>query len=662
MAAYDPNKGKGRVPDNIADPKATEPSMSAPQPMPGKPAASYVKQQPAAPAPQADWQPPQQQTGWSGSYPVQQGYPAYPNQQSYPVRTPSQGIPGGQLPPQQYGSWQQAPVPPQQQGYQTPTGRGWSQPYPNQQNQNAWQGGYTVNQWTGGGYAPVYENLVGPEKPEKPAHAPMSRSTIIKLIAAAAAVVIAIVVVVGLMARKNQINALYASVNAYNDRYCQGVYVDGIHLGGMTREEAYNTVQQSAQLKCDEWRVQLVMPDGTLLDEINAQDLGLTVHVDDALNDAWMQGHTGATVDERRAAMDALLENPYHVSTALPSGNNQVVEQILSDLAAQEYVPAEDATFVFDAELTNPFTIVPEVVGKYLDVASVKEQVYDMVSRMESGTITLETTPIYPTVTADQVAKKTTLIARAYTPISSTSTVNRDLNIERACELINGVEIAPGKNFSFNDIVGKRSKNNGFYLAIEYAYGEQREGYGGGVCQVSSTIYWAAVRANMDIVKRTQHSLEVGYTDFGFDATVNYDGKKIDFVFKNNTDSTIYITTKVRWIPNIDSKHYLVVCEIYGPAPEANVTYDIVAVETEIPIPEEIPVVPDEKAEYVIYTDETKTVLGKTGTTVDSYKVKYVDGVEVERTHLYTDTYKPVQTVTYVGVTERPLPTTTPWN
>ena len=661
MATHDPNKSKGRVPANIADPKAAEPSMSAPQPMPGKPAASYVKQQTAAPARPADWQPPQNSSGWSGAYPVQQ-YPAYPPQQSYPVRTPSQGIPGGQLPPQQYSGWQQAQMPPQQQSYQTPPGRGWSQPYANQQNQNEWQGGYTVNQWSGGGYAPAYENMLGQEQPPKPPRGPMSRSTILKLIAAAAAVVIAIVVVVGLMVRRNQINALYASVAAYNDRYCQGVYVDGIHLGGITREEAYNTVQQSAQLKCDEWRVQLITPDGALLDEIDSKDLGLTVHVEDALNDAWQQGHTGATVEERRAAMEALLETPYHVSTALPSGNNQVIETILSDLAAKEYVPAENATFQFEPDYTYPFTIEPEVVGKYLDVASVKQQVYDMVARMESGTIMLETTPIYPTVTAAQVHQKTALIATAYTAISSTSSPNRDANIERACELINGTKIEPGKTFSFNGVVGSRSKKNGFHLATVYEYGKEAEGYGGGVCQVSSTMYWAAIRANLEIVKREQHSLKVGYTALGYDATVNYDGRKIDFSFRNNTGSTLYITTKVRWIPSIDSKHYLVVCEIYGPAPEANVTYDIVAVESDIPIPEEIPVVPDEKAEYVTYTDETKTVPGKVGTLVESYKVMYVDGVEVERTPLYTDTYKPVQTVTYVGVTERPLPTTTPWN
>ena len=244
--------------------------------------------------------------------------------------------------------------------------------------------------------------------------------------------------------------------------------------------------------------------------------------------------------------------------------------------------------------------------------------------------------------------------------ISTTSTPDRDANIARAAELINGTIIEPGRNFSFNNVVGARTKKNGFFPAKVYAYGKEEEGYGGGVCQVSSTMYWAAIRANLEIVKREQHGLKVGYTDLGFDATVNYDGRKIDFAFKNNTGSKLYIITKVMLNTRLDKNHYVVICDLYGAAPEPGVTYDIVAYETEIPMPEPT-VVPDKKAEHVVYTDETYTEQGRVGTQVDSFKVKYVNGEEVERTPLYTDIYAPVQTVTYVGVSERPLPSETPW-
>ena len=679
----DDKKGKtGRKARQTSDLLQSEPSMSAPSPMPGKPATSYVKPQSAqSQSPQAEWQYAQNgysnvQQGWSASQPVQQ-YQSYPLQQGYQP-TPSQGIPGGQLPPQQYG-WQQSYTPaPQQSGwqqpYQPPTGRGWTQPYPVQQPmqqpvqqpvQNNWQGGYAVGQWADSGYAPVYGQTpaqggnTGGQNPPG-GRPPLNQSGIIKLVAAAVVVLIAVIFVVSLVNHQNQTQERYAEVQAYNDRYCQGVYVDGIHLGGMTREEARAAVQKSAQLKCDEWNVSLQTTAGEYVGEINSYHLGMTVHVDTALEEAWQQGHTGATVNERKEAMDALLDSPYHTSTALPSGDTDAIDRILSEFAASVYVPAMDAYIAtFTPYATNPFEIVEGTTGRYLDVESIKDQVYDMVSRMESGVITLEPTTLYPAITKADLEKQTTLIGSHYTAISTTSTEERDANIERACDLISGTIIAPGNTFSFNEIVGPRTKKNGFHLATVYNYGKEEPGYGGGVCQVSSTIYVAAVRANLEIVKRSQHGLKVNYTDYGLDATVNYDGKKIDFAFRNNTQGNIYVVTKVMKKPKVDKNHYLVICDIYGPALETGVTYDLVATVMEVPIPEAT-VVPDKKATHVVYADETYTEPGKIGYEVDSYKVKYVNGEKVQETHMYHDTYAAVQPITYVGVSERPITTEEP--
>ena len=653
MSGYDNNKGSFSA-DHYADPMLGEPSMSAPSPMPGKPAASYVK--PAAPEKpaQTDWQPAQETSAsygaaWNGQYPPQQGN--VPLQQGY------------YAPAQQYG-WQQGQAAQQgwNQPYQQPAGQSWNQPYPAEQDQqagNSWQGGYAAGQWVGG-YTPAYDQQPantgnGGSGGGKPV---ISRMTMIILLAALALILIVVVVVNSHTTRENENQAIYESVKAYEDRFCEGVYVDGIHLGGMTYEEAKSTVQQSAQLKCDEWNVALRTPAGEYLGEINSYHLGMTVHVDDALNEAWQQGHSTDDVALRKAEMDALKTKPFHTSTALPSSDTADIDRILNEIAEGMYVPATNAYATFNPQLTNPFEVFDGVPGQYLDVASIKTQVYDMVARMESGEIKIAPTVLQPAVTREMVESQTRLIGTHYTPISTTSTENRNLNVERACDLINGVCIEPGKTFSFNEIVGPRSKKNGFYTAIEYAYGKQVEGYGGGVCQVSSTIYVAAVRANMEIVKRTQHSLEVNYTTFGLDATVNYDGKKIDFVFRNNTNSNIYVVTKVMKKPKIDKNHYLVVCEIYGPAMEPGVTYDLVSTQVEVPIPEPT-IVPDKKAEHVIYMYETLDVPGKIGYEVDSFKVKYVDGTEVERTHLFHDTYAAVQPITYVGVSERPLDTWT---
>ena len=662
MNPYQPNDQQRMQPKGM-DPMQGEPSMNAPSPMPGRPAANYVK--PEQPASQATWQ----QQGWSQQQGgVQQGYMPPPGYQ-YRQSTPSQGIPGGQLPPQQYG-WQQSYQPPQQQGYpqgyQQPAGRGWTQPYPVQPKQNQqWQGGYQPGPWSGG-YTPDYNQpaqSMPPAQGGKGGNSGSRKSLLLVLAVVAVVLLVVMITSNNQNTLRKQEEALQQAVAAYNDRYCQGVYVDGIHLGGMTREEARNAVQQSAQLKCDEWNVALVTPAGDYLGEINSYHLGMTVHVDDALNEAWLQGHTGATAQEKKAAMDALLTEPFHTSTALPSGNTADVDRILGEIAASVYIPAKDAyiaEFNPHTGLAHPFTIAEESVGRALDVESIKAQMYDMVSRMESGTIVIEPTPLYPAYTKAQLQQATTLIGTHYTKISTTSTEGRNDNIKRACELITGKVVMPGESFSFNGVVGPRTQKNGFKIATVYEYGKEEEGYGGGICQVSSTIYVAAVRANLEITKRSQHGLVVGYTDLGLDATVNYDGRKIDFAFRNNTSSPIYIITKVMKKPQIDRTRDLVICEIYGQALETGVTYDLIATQTEVPIPEAT-VTPDKKAEHVIYTDETFTVAGRIGYEVDSYKIKYVNGEEVERTHMYHDTYKAVAPVIYTGVSERPLPTVAPW-
>ena len=113
----------------------------------------------------------------------------------------------------------------------------------------------------------------------------------------------------------------------------------------------------------------------------------------------------------------------------------------------------------------------------------------------------------------------------------------------------------PGADFPFNapvlaDRADHRHLHRGFYPAIEYVYGEHVEGYGGGVCQASTTLYQAAVCAGLQILKREPHSDSVSYTDYGKDATVYWVGKrKIDLTFKNNTEDPIYIIAAVQKDP-----------------------------------------------------------------------------------------------------------------
>ncbi|MBQ8653857.1 MAG: VanW family protein [Clostridia bacterium] len=577
--------------------------------------------------PQDDWQ--------QGAHPGRQGY-----QPAKPVR---------QAAPYQSGWGQQPYQPTYQQSYGAPNQPAAQQPYgyqeqPRQQG-NPYGGSYFAPQGRGMQGYPQEQPRQGGRPPRK---TPVLRN--ILLIILCVGIIAGAVVGGRYMLQQKELTDYVAS---YDNVFCNGVYVDGIHLGGMTADQGIAAVQMQAQQRSDAWSVRLTYQ-GQLVTEIKASQLNMSVDVMAVLNEAWQQGRTGDT-KTRKAAMDALLVTPYQGYTAMPSGDTSVIDTILDGIRNQVYRAPQNAAIIsFNPEKTvDLFTFQEEVPGRYLDTAPLKEQIYQMVSTMTSGSIEVNPVEIQPDITVAMLKETVALRGSAYTKISTTSTEDRNKNIIRSCNLISGTIIQPGQTFSFNEVVGKRTVENGFYKAIEYANGEHVEGIGGGVCQTSSTVYLASVAAGMEIVKREPHSDEVNYTAYGMDATVYWEyGRKIDYVFRNNTDKPIYMVARVQSDP--DSKRRLICkVEIYG-ASMGDVTYSLETQTVEILQPGADVIVKDKKAEYVTYTDE-QYVQRKAaeGCVVDSFRVKYVNGVEVERVKLYTDRYEAKAKRIYVGVTER---------
>ena len=600
--------------------------------------------------------PPQQ--GWnSGVQPLDtahqmEQFPWGQNQQSMNTGR-NQPIRGTQPMNSQPNRPQNPPYPQQNYG-------GWQQPaYPANYPQypaNGGNGGGNNHPPTGfGGFNPEHR-----EPKKEPVHRKPSGKKLLKriLFCACAVAVICGLVAAGSaisksMQEQNARDALVASVTAYDDKYVPNVYVDGIDLGGMTRAEAEEAVTAHANQQRDAWKVRLTY-NNQLVKEITSADLNMTVDVQEALDLAWEPGHTEESIDARKAAMDALAENPYEGYSATPSGDNVVIDNILLNIAQQAYIQAVDAQIIFNpSNFNNPLTIQAETVGRYMDTTEAKNRVYQMMSSLESGEVALTTRELQPTTTKAMLEPKIQLRATAYTPISTTSTEERNLNIEVSCARINGKMYESGETFSFNTVVGKRTKANGFYPAIEYAYGDERMGYGGGVCQTSTTIYLAAVRAGMTIVKRTPHSDAVGYTDYGKDATVS--DNRLDFQFRNDTNSTIFIVATVTKDSRYDKSHKVCVVSIYGESLGAGVKYELETKKVQtLPAPTEPEYRKDTNHTYATYVDQQYTYRkARDGYVVESYLVKYVNGTETERKLLYTDTYKAKSEIIYVGTVER---------
>ena len=202
----------------------------------------------------------------------------------------------------------------------------------------------------------------------------------------------------------------------------------------------------------------------------------------------------------------------------------------------------------------------------------------------------------------------------------------RTTNVLLATDFCNGVFLMPGDVFSYNDSVGPRTYERGFKDATVYVGNSAEDGVGGGICQVSSTIYYAALRADLKIVERYAHSRMVTYVPLGEDATVAWGSK--DFKFENNTDFPMKVVTS--------HKTNNLTVKLYGTQTVEN---KVVKIETTQLSKTPFEVVYEVDETLAPGTESVKSN-GYTGYKTESYRVVYIDGKEVSRTFENKSTYK----------------------
>ena len=229
-----------------------------------------------------------------------------------------------------------------------------------------------------------------------------------------------------------------------------------------------------------------------------------------------------------------------------------------------------------------------------------------------------------------------------YTTNYKTSEVERSENVRLAAETINDVILMPGQEFSYNNVLGERTTERGYKIAKVYEEGQVVDGLGGGICQVSSTLYNAVVKAGLEVLERKNHSLPVAYVKLGRDATVSYG--TLDFRFRNNLQYPIRIESKVGG--------GTLTIKICGIQTNPNRTVDI---ETETVAVLDYTQKIIEDANLPMGTEEV-IQKGKKGYRVKSYRVTKENGVEVERKQISIDTYSPVAEIKKVALAENELP------
>ena len=376
------------------------------------------------------------------------------------------------------------------------------------------------------------------------------------------------------------------------------VSVDGISITGMSREEARQTLidhypwAMKAQYQDDTYEITNLM----------------TVKIDGLLDEIYSS-------------------EPKNIYTLDASGLDTAVDQEIESMKARWNKAAKNGSISSYDASSDSFTFAGEQTGIAINEEQLKSDIQSALSAKQfDKVITVSASEVQPEYSTAAAKQKYKTIG-TYTT-NTTSNSKRNTNIRLAAEALNGTIVGPGQEVSFNDTVGQRTEAKGYQGAAAYNNGEVVQEIGGGVCQVSTTLYNAALKAGMKISMRRSHTFEPSYVTPGMDATVSWGGP--DFRFINTSSSAIGIKASY--------SNQTVTVSIYGvPVLEDGVTYSLEATKTEtFDLPE-----PHYEEDQTLQPGQE--VVKSKGTQGSRWQVKLVvkkDGQVISNEVDHTATYK----------------------
>ncbi len=300
--------------------------------------------------------------------------------------------------------------------------------------------------------------------------------------------------------------------------------------------------------------------------------------------------------------------------------------------------PAQDAQILYSEDPASPLMIVPEAEGQRVNELTLLQSLTDpsMPPR-----VTVELLPVHASVTEDELKERYALLSTFTTSFkgSTLGRKNRVNNMALAVSRINGIVLAPGEEFSMNRTILDRTKENGYYLAPAIRNGTYEKEYGGGVCQVSSTLFNAVMMADLTITERHHHSWPMTYVPIGRDATIATGYK--DFKFVNATEGKLII------FAHLDKKAKTITVQLYGMRDPDFDHIKIVSMRTGSLPAKGTKVLLDESLSAGSRVEERKERRGRTSVT---YKEYYdAEGKLIRKETAFEDSYPSIEGLVYVS-------------
>ena len=406
-----------------------------------------------------------------------------------------------------------------------------------------------------------------------------------------------------------------------DDEIMDGIKIGGVEVGGLDQEEADEKITEYIE-KLQSRSVIINIEEEQVT--ATAAELGFSCDAKDTVEQAFAVGKS-----------EGFFAKLKSLGKAEAGEGDFALDSTVDETILRSYV--EEKCTQFDIKAKN--SKLKLVNGKFKATKSrngMEVQIEDTVTVIRHALLKdiseedIEVTAVVKVVkakyTKEQVAKCKDLLG-SYSTSYATSAAPRANNVKVAANYINGSIIYPGKTFSVIKTIKDRTIENGYQSAPEYSSGTVVDGVGGGVCQVSTTLYNAVINAELEIVERAPHSMVVAYVDVSRDAAIAGDYK--DFKFKNNTDVPIYIAA----VADGSTLSFRIYGEETRPS-SRTIKFESKVLETIQPGEPKITEDPSLPASYRSVTQSAHV-----GYKAQLWKVIYEDGVEKDRVQLNSSVY-----------------------
>ncbi|MCF6096813.1 VanW family protein [Thermovorax subterraneus] len=412
-----------------------------------------------------------------------------------------------------------------------------------------------------------------------------------------------------------------------SENIVEGIYIGQVYIGGLVEAKAKEKLSNFVNMHL---RNPLILQYSDKTWNIIPQEL-VEVQIEKAVQEAISTGKSKNFLFKFFNRLKFSF-NPKKIELAIKI-KDEPFQKILEIISGEIACEPKNAEFKI---IDGIIRIEKEKKGIKVDEENLKQEILKIVWS-EKRKISVPVIAIKPEITQETLSKMNIKeeIVSFSTKFDKTQ-AGRSTNIRLAAEKLKNYIIPPGEIFSFNDVIGKRTIEEGYKEAPIFLNNKVSAGIGGGVCQLSTTLYNLALLADLEIIERSNHSLPVSYVPLGRDATVNYG--VIDLKFKNSTGGYLLLYTEI--------KGDTLTMKFYGSKKSDKKINLVSEVVKRIPPPVNI------KEDYSLEKGKIHVKEGKPGYQVRVWKITTYNDGRQEKKLVSTDIYNPTTTIVYVGKKE----------